>query len=148
MAVDAAIRRLRRTVRVSAAAAVRAAAQAAVQAEAVRGVHRVQAKVSVQAAARVIAQDRVGVETGTVIPRATVTAAAPETSIRQERAAEAIPPFLNPAKTRGVLQALLSIRRRLGRGKKRPASLISRNTRIRKIRGCNGMILIVEERHQ
>ena len=138
--MDAAIllRRLR-AVRVSAAVAVRAA----------HGVHRAQARVLARVAARAIVRVQAGAGTGTVIPPAKVTAAAPGTSIRLVRTAETIPPSRNPAKAQEVLRVLLSIQQPLGREKKRPANPISQNTKIHKILArFNEMILIVEERRR
>jgi hypothetical protein len=125
-----------RGVRAEAAAAVRAAAQVAVRAEAA------QARVSVRAAERVIARDRAGAAIGTVIHPVKVTVAVPVTNTRRVRAAEVIPRYRNPAKAQEILQASLSIRLQHGREKKRPANPILQNTRNRKIRRCNGMILI------
>jgi len=144
---DAVILRLLHAVRVSAAAEVRAA----VRAEAAREVHRVRvgARVSVPEVERVIARDRVRVVIGTVIPPAIVTAAAPGTSILRDRAAEVTRRYPSRAKAQvDRAQASLLIRLRLGREKKRRANLTSQNTRIRKSRRCNGMILIAGERRR
>jgi hypothetical protein len=140
--VDGVIRRLRRGVRVPAAAGVRAAARVAVQAGAARGVRRARARVSVREVARVIVRVRAGVETEAVIRPGKVTAAAQGASTRRVRAAEAIRPYLNPAKAVRVLRASRLIRLPRGRERKRPANLISQNTRIRKIHRRTGMILI------
>jgi len=141
--VDAAILRLLRAVRVPAAAEVRAAAQAAVQAEAVRGVHRVQAgaRVSVRGAERVIALDRVRAGISGVIRQGKAIAAVQEANTRLDRAAEATHRCLNRAKAPEALRDSLLIRQRLGRERKRLANLISQNIRIRKLHGC-GMIRI------
>src|SRR6266478_4891563 len=129
---DAVILRLLHAVRVSAAAEVRAA----VRAEAAREVHRVRvgARVSVREVERVIARDRVGVATGTVIHPAKVTAAAPEANTPRVQAAEATHPYPSPAKAQVVpVRASPLIRLPRGREKKRRANRTSQNTRIHKI---------------
>ena len=141
--VDGVIRRLLRGAR------VRAAARVEVRAEAARGVQRARARVSVREAARVIVRDRVGAAISTVIHRAKATVAVPGTNTRRVRAAEAIRPYLNPAKAVQVLPASRLIRRLLGRERKRRANRISQNTRIRKILDrFNRMILIAGGRRR
>ena len=146
-----------RAVRVSAAVEVRAAARVTTGVRAAAHVaHQAvqapaEARVSARAPARATVRDRVGVGvTSTVIHRAKATAEVRAINILRVRAVAMTARSRSPAEARGTLAlpVLLSTLPRLAQRKKRPANLILRNTRNRKILGqFSTMILIVVRLH-